>query len=179
MNEWISVRDYEGIYEVNKKGEIRSCDREIFQPGHGFRRIKGQMIKPWDNGNGYQVVSLLKEGKRKNHYVHRIVAEHFIPNPNNLKEVNHIDYDPSNNCVSNLEWIDRIGNVKHSIINMKHPRMGVARTNTGYLYITKQKNENTYRIIVSKKERRAKTLEEAISIRDEMIRRRDECLQAF
>ena len=174
MNEWISVRDYEGIYEVNKKGKIRSCDREIFQPGHGFRKIKGQIIKPWDNGNGYQVVSLLKEGKRKNHYVHRLVADHFIHNPNNYPEVNHIDYDRSNNRVDNLEWVSRKMNVKHSIKNMKHPRMDKPYSNTGYAYITKRK-EGVYRVTINRQEKRAKSIEEALKTRDLMIKERQKC----
>ena len=134
-------------------------------------------MKPWDNGNGYKVVSLLKDGKRKNFYVHRLVAEHFIPNPNGFKEVNHIDYDKSNNNVMNLEWTDRASNVRYSAEHMKHPRTQ-AYSNTGHLYITKRKN-GTYRIVVDKKEKRARSIDEAIKIRDELIRRRDQCQKAF
>lgn len=177
LNKWIPVKGYEGFYEINSNGEIRSCERVIFQPGHGYRKLKEFNLCPWDNGNGYKVVSLSKNGKRKNHYVHRLVAEHFIPNPNNFLEINHIDYDKSNNKSNNLEWTDRASNVRYSAEHMKRPRTK-AYSNTGHLYITKRKN-GTYRIIVNKKEKRARSIDEAIKIRDELIRRRDQCQKAF
>ena len=59
-------------------------------------------------------VNLYKDGKVKHHYIHRLVAEAFIPNPDNLPEVNHLDCNKFNNSVENLEWCDRKQNLKHS-----------------------------------------------------------------
>ena len=67
------------------------------------------------NDRGYEKIILSLNGKRYLKYIHRLVAEAFIPNPNNYKEVNHIDSDPSNNCVENLEWCDRKYNLNYMI----------------------------------------------------------------
>lgn len=166
---WKGIRGYEGLYEVSSKGRIRSLDRIVYQ-GEKPRHIKGRLIKGWNNGSGYFVVSLCKLGQRKVHYIHRLVADHFLENPHNMPEVNHIDYDKSNNNLDNLEWVSRLDNIKHSVIHMYKPHQ--SSTNTGCSYITKRKNTNKYRVIVDKKENSADTIEEAIMIRDEMIKRR-------
>ena len=74
-------------------------------------RIQGQkgLVNPYDKMNAkYKLVGLYDENLKSHKFsVHRLVAKHFLPNPNNLPEINHIDEDPSNNAVSNLEWCDR------------------------------------------------------------------------
>ena len=67
-----------------------------------------------DNGNGYKYVSLRVNDKSVVKYVHRLVGEHFIPNPHNYPEINHIDHNKANNHVSNLEWCTRQMNSRHS-----------------------------------------------------------------
>lgn len=167
--EWMPIKGYEGKYEISNEGRIKSCEREVFQMGIGYRRLKEYMMKPWDNGNGYKVVSLLKDGKRKNFYVHRLVAEHFIPNPNGFKEVNHIDYDKNNNNVMNLEWTDRASNVRYSAEHMKHPKTKT-HSNTGHYYISRKKGyDDLYVITVDKKAKYARSLEDALLIRNKMI----------
>ena len=167
--EWRAIKGYEGIYEVSSDGRVRSVDRVIFQ-GDKPRNIKGITMTGWNNGNGYLVVTLMKKGKRKNHYVHRLVAEHFIKNPNNLPEVNHIDYNKSNNTLSNLEWVTSRENKLHSKVHMSVPHK--CKTNTGHSYITKRKNSNKYRITVDKKEYTVDSLEEAILIRNKLVENR-------
>lgn len=76
--------------------------------GNIYNKRTNKKLKISDNGRGYKKVSLYtEEGKTINKYVHRLVAETFIDNPNNLSEVNHIDEDKANNSVDNLEWCDR------------------------------------------------------------------------
>ena len=76
--------------------------------GNIYNKRTMKKLKDRDNGRGYRAVRLYNsEGKMISKYVHRLVAETFIDNPNNLPEVNHIDEDKSNNCVDNLEWCDR------------------------------------------------------------------------
>jgi hypothetical protein len=70
-----------------------------------------------DNGRGYKLVSTGPRVKRKNYYVHRLVAEAFIPNPDNLPEVNHKDGDKSNNRAANLEWVTLQQNRDHAVRN--------------------------------------------------------------
>lgn len=96
---------YEGLYEVSNLGNVRSLDR--YAPhNHGYKqKIKGKVLKQHDNTRGYMYVGLWKNGKQKKFYVHRLVAQAFIPNTDNLPEVNHKDEIKSNNCVYNLEWV--------------------------------------------------------------------------
>lgn len=72
------------------------------------------VLKQQTTKNGYRQVTLVNDSGRKVCYVHRLVAEAFLPNPDNLSDVNHKDYNKENNCVSNLEWCNRSDNLKHS-----------------------------------------------------------------
>lgn len=74
---------------------------------------RGNPMSPSDNGRGYKILTLLVEGKPKTKAVHRIVAETWIPNPNNLTDVDHIDGDKLNNCSSNLRWVTHGENIRH------------------------------------------------------------------
>lgn len=114
---WLAIPNYELIYEVSDTGLVRSIDREILVKGATKPYIKkGQLLSILPNKNvHYMQVSLWKNNIGLNYYVHRLVAQAFIPNPNNLPEVNHIDGNRQNNNVSNLEWIDRTGNYQHAI----------------------------------------------------------------
>lgn len=172
---WKDIKGFEGIYQISNFGNVRSLDRRVVNHKNGATRIvPGMILSPWDNGNGYLVVSLNDKRKRKNFYVHRIVAEHFIDNPENKPCVNHLDYNKYNNCVSNLEWCTQIENVSHSIDNMRRHRKQCKPTNTGEKYIsksTKRQKYDVYRVAIKKLgiDRQFKTLEEAISYRNGVI----------
>ena len=101
--EWRDVKGYEGYYQVSNCGRVKSLDRTI-QTWHGHRTIRGKIKSPSFNRDGYLVLSLSKHGIGKGFLVSRLVALHFIPNPDNLPEVLHIDNMPSNNYVTNLKW---------------------------------------------------------------------------
>ena len=126
--EWKQIKDYEGVYEVSNCGRVRSVDRVCGKMPRGFdRNIKGKMMNPTDNGHGYMVVHLKKNGTRKIAYVHRLVAEAFIEKPDGCNVVDHIDYNRANNNVSNLQWCTQKENIHRSIINMRgvpHIRKG-------------------------------------------------------
>ena len=94
-----NIHGYNGKYKIDDLGRVYS---------------EFKIITPYDNGHGYLAVKLWKNGECKQHYIHRLVAETFIPNPNNYPEINHIDGDKRNNAVSNLEWCNRKMNVQHS-----------------------------------------------------------------
>ena len=95
--EWRDIKGYEGKYQVSNLGRVKSL-----KDNHGNYREKILDIKP--NKKGYLRIELSLYGKKKKFQVHRLVAQSFIPNPNNLPEVNHKDENKQNNCVYNLEW---------------------------------------------------------------------------
>lgn len=101
--EWRPVVDFEGYYEVSSLGVVRSIDRYIITTG-GRRFVKGKLLKPRLDRYGYLRVNLVKQGYRKTYTVHRLVALAFLPNPNKLTQINHIDENKLNNRVDNLEW---------------------------------------------------------------------------
>lgn len=112
-----AVKGFEGFYEVSDSGIVRSVDRTITVVNHGKecqRTDKGKLIRPTLKRNGYLQVGLIMSGKRTHINVHRLVAIAFVPNPNNLPEVNHIDGDKQNNTASNLEWCTSKENHAHA-----------------------------------------------------------------
>lgn len=106
IEEWRDIKGYECVYQVSNLGNVRRLV--------GFRCRNERILKPRKKAKGYLMVHLCDNGIRKDVSVHRLVAEAFIPNPNNLPEVNHIDEDKTNNRVSNLEWCTRQYNVEYS-----------------------------------------------------------------
>lgn len=96
--EWKDIENYEGLYQISNLGRVKSLGNG--KSGNSKERILKQKI----NKNGYCCVALCKEGKPKYYQVHRLVAQTFLPNPDNLPQVNHIDENKQNNCVSNLEF---------------------------------------------------------------------------
>lgn len=101
---WRPVVGYEGLYEGSNLGRVKSLDRWVKCPNGTVRFYKGKILKPRTNGRGYLQVTLSKNGKIKNFLVHRLVAEAFLQNNDNLPCVNHKDENPQNNNVNNLEW---------------------------------------------------------------------------
>lgn len=106
MNEeWRDIPHYEGLYQVSNLGQIRSIDRVVRRCIGTTKMLKGIILNPLFQRNGYMFVILSKNGKTKRMAIHRAVALAFIPNPDNKSEVNHINEDKRDNRVSNLEWI--------------------------------------------------------------------------
>lgn len=134
MEQWKNIKGFEEFYEVSDKGRVRSKDRYYLQPGFGWRHRKGRILSPNHNGNGYLCVELRKgDGKRNRRYIHRLVAEVFIDNPDELPQVDHIDYNRQNNDVANLRWVTVSENAYHSVCN--HPKTRPCFSNTGHKYI--------------------------------------------
>jgi len=110
---WKDVRDYEGIYQVSNTGKVKRIGEYRNQSGSTWRSER--LLKPSPKDNKYMIVGLSKEGKVKNKYVHRLVAEAFVSNSKNKPTVNHKDGDRNNNHFSNLEWATYTENNIHSI----------------------------------------------------------------
>lgn len=116
---WKDITEYEGVYQVSNLGRVKSLDRIIINKNGRKRLRKGKILNSLMNKSGYFKVCLYKDNNIKNMYIHQLVAKAFIPNPNNLHEVNHIDEDKSNNVVDNLEWCDRNYNINYGTRNKK------------------------------------------------------------
>ena len=102
-----AVKGYEGYYEVDQFGRVFGLDRTItvVDGERTYEKpIAGRQLKQSMHDKGYKTVSLTKDGQTKQMFVHRIVAEAFLPNPENLPMVNHKDEDKTNNFLENLEW---------------------------------------------------------------------------
>lgn len=113
---FLPIEGYEGIYEVNELGQVRSLDRTVLSRGGvGYSR-KGMMLRPSVMKDiGYLGVSLWRNNVGTTHYVHRLVAQAHIPNPLGLPEVNHKDGVRINPHKDNLEWCTRLQNIEHAI----------------------------------------------------------------
>ena len=100
MEIWKDIKDYEGLYQISNYGRVKSLPR-MMKSRKCEEIIKTPSVLP----KGYLKVSLCKNGKIKYFFIHRLVAEAFIPNENNYPCVNHKDCNTSNNNVHNLEWV--------------------------------------------------------------------------
>jgi len=148
----MEIQGYEN-YTISRQGEVWS-------------KINKRYLKPGKGSNGYLYVDLSKDGKRKTVSIHRLVAFHYIDNPEDKPEVDHKDRDITNNSVNNLRWATKAEQMR----NRK------AYSNTGFKYISKDKRyydvyKNKvfrYRLNINKW-----TLEEAVEIRDCLCRKHD------
>ena len=122
---WKDIPGYEGLYQVSSLGRVKSLERDTkrLRPQH----IRERMLKP--RNGGYLQVYLADAGKREAVYIHRLVAQAFIPNPDNKPIANHKDGNKHNNSVENLEWCTHQENVLHAYLtglNIPHQeRKGV------------------------------------------------------
>ena len=115
-----------GFYQVSNLGRVKSLARTSFHPKGYVVQYKEKILKQSFERNGYTRVGLSRDGKVKSYYIHVLVAEAFIPNPDNLPEVNHIDENKMNNQVNNLEWCNHKYN---SIHGTRASRISKANTN--------------------------------------------------
>jgi hypothetical protein len=111
---WKPVKGYEESYEVSTTGIVKSKDRLITNRDLISRFVKGNIITQHTNNYGYNTVKLSYKNKTNTCLVHRIIAEAFLPNPNNLPEVNHKSGIKSDNSLSNLEWVTHRENTQHA-----------------------------------------------------------------
>lgn len=116
MEEWKKIKGYDN-YLVSNEGRVKSLQNN-----------KEKILKPVSYKDGYLHVILCKNGKVKNFLIHRLVAQAFIPNPDNLPQVNHKDEDKTNNSVSNLEWCTAKYNLNYGSHNEKVKQSNINNT---------------------------------------------------
>ena len=96
---WKDIKGYEDLYQISNYGEVKSLEKKA-----GFSTRKEKILKQHLDKDGYVKVYLCKNNKVKFLSVHRLIAEAFIPNPNNFPQINHKDENKQNNKIENLEW---------------------------------------------------------------------------
>lgn len=124
LEKWKEIKGFKGKYFVSNLGNIRSAYtsryNKKFKRAVIIERIKD--LKQCVDKQGYKIVTLYKNNKRKTYKVHRLVAETFIPNPKALPVINHINENKIDNNVKNLEWCTQKQNVIHSIKRLSQRR---------------------------------------------------------
>lgn len=110
MEIWKDIKNYEGLYQVSNLGNVKSLPKM-----HGIRKGNEKILKPTINSKGYLRVQLSKNKSIKQCLVHRLVAETFIENIDNLPQINHIDKNKLNNKIDNLEWCSCQYNIDYSL----------------------------------------------------------------
>lgn len=120
IEKWKPVVGYEGLYEVSSNGNIRTVERIIkmfmfIQNKYVDRIIKCKLISKHKDKNGYELVNLKKDGKHSLGKVHRLVAQAFIPNPENKPYIDHINGIRNDNIVENLRWCTQKENLNFEI----------------------------------------------------------------
>ena len=142
---WLNIEGYSN-YMISNYGRVKSLN---------YRRTgKEKILSLKKDKKGYYYITLSKDGIGRNYKIHRLVAQAFIPNPNNLPQVNHKDENPSNNCVENLEWCTNEYNLNYGKCQEKRIKS----------------RQKTYRISTDTKKKISQTLKEYYSTRSFPVR---------
>ena len=135
----------------------------IYEDGKVFSKKRKIFLKSLDNGDGYLIVPLCKDGKKKAFTIHRLIALHYIPNPHNYKCVDHKDRNRQNNSLDNLRWVTNQMNCQNRglVITNKLGISNIYQTDYGYRF---------YKTINGKRHgKRFKTLDEALKYKEEYL----------
>jgi hypothetical protein len=142
MENWKAIEDYEGHYEVSDLGNVRSVDRVVLGRDNSTDFRKGRLLKPGVSNRGYLRVVLVKDGNKRNYPVHRLVAAAFVPNPNNLPQVNHKEGNKKDNRASELEWCTQLYNNRHArLMGLNVTKKGELNHSYGF------NNKQSHRVI--------------------------------
>lgn len=120
---WKNIIGYEGLYQISNMGRVKRLDKAIKCKAGKFRIVHEKILSPGNNGKGYLFVGLVKDGDRKQHYIHILVGTYFIPNPENKPDINHKRGIKKDNRATQLEWTTKKENSKHAFDNGLLPQL--------------------------------------------------------
>ena len=133
---WKDIPKYEGLYQASNYGNIRSCDKKVWN-----YIKKSRILKPYLCTSGYYQLSLSNgQGGQKKYYVHRIIASTFLNKEKYQTEVNHKDLNKLNNKVENLEWTSRKENIRHFHLNADTKQIFIERSKNSRIKMNNKKN---------------------------------------
>lgn len=116
MTNWKQISSLNGLYSASDTGLIKRNAGIVIGKDGRKMNIAEKILKPYSRERGYLTVNACIDSSHKPIFVHRLVAEAFLPNPQNKPFINHIDNNPANNRVDNLEWCTQTENMQHSLI---------------------------------------------------------------
>lgn len=125
--EWRDVVGFEGKYLISNQGRVISLRRKTYAGSGNYKYLSPRLMTPSIMYNGYYGVMLCNVSKkdginhRRQHYIHRLIAEAFIPNPQNKPLIDHIDTNRTNNSISNLRWCTQTENMNNPTTMRNHP----------------------------------------------------------
>ena len=114
---WKAIEGYEGLYQVSNLGRVKSKARDVVEHrswGNRITSLPERIMKQSYLPEGYKIITLSKNSKQKTYRVHRLVAQQFLPNPENKPDINHKNGIREDNRVENLEWVTNLENQRHS-----------------------------------------------------------------
>ena len=127
VEEWKDIEGYEGLYQVSDWGNVKSLPRLSKRSASRHRGtsilINERILKQSFQTSGYKVVVLCKDGNNRQFQVHRLVAEAFIPNPENKPQIDHINTNKAENNVENLRWCTHTENMNNPITLLKKSKL--------------------------------------------------------
>lgn len=132
---FVPIKGFENFYNISNYGRVFSKPRKSWN-GRGYKNEGNKILKLKDNGHGYKYVILNKNNKHTSKYIHRLVAEHFLNNSNNYKQINHKNGDKADNRVENLEWCSVSANILHRYYVLERTKRLVKCVETGKIYST-------------------------------------------
>lgn len=126
---WKDIEGYEGLYQISNLGNVKSLERIVHKSNGVIQTRKERIMAKRVNTDGYYIAKLNVDKKSKSIAIHILVAKHFVPNPLNLPEVNHLDCNRKNNVYTNLCWTTHQENVQYSASKGHYKHYGSSNPN--------------------------------------------------